>query len=59
MCEPIYEELDGWDEDITMVREYDKLPKNARAYIEKIEQLCNINVSIIGVGPGREQVIYK
>lgn len=59
LCKPIYEELDGWNEDITGIREFDKLPANAQKYIERIEQVCDTKVSIIGVGPGRDQIIYK
>ena len=59
LCEPIYEEFEGWNEDITAVREFNQLPANAKKYIERIEQVCDTTVSIIGVGPGRDQIIYK
>jgi len=58
-CTPVYEEIEGWDEDITGVREYSQLPMAARNYIELIEKYCNIKVNMIGVGPGRDQVIIK
>lgn len=57
-CEPIYEELDGWNEDITNVRRYEDLPENAKKYIDKIEKICDVKVSMIGVGPDRDQNIY-
>lgn len=58
-CEPIYEELDGWKEDITEVENYEDLPKNAKAYINRIEELTNLPVSIVSVGPKRKQTIIR
>lgn len=57
--EPIYEELKGWDEDITKVRSYDELPKNAKKYIEFIENYLGINVYLVSVGPERSQNIIR
>jgi adenylosuccinate synthase len=54
-CEPIYEELPGWKEDITGVRSLDKLPENARHYIERITQLTGIPLTMFSVGPDRDQ----
>lgn len=54
-CEPIYEELPGWDEDITGVRSLDELPENARHYLERVSQLTGIPLSIFSVGPDRTQ----
>ena len=59
LCEPIYEELSGWEEDISAVRNFADLPKAAQAYITRIEELCDTKVCMIGVGPGREQNIIK
>jgi adenylosuccinate synthase len=56
---PIYEEHDGWWEDITKIRVFDELPENARRYIERVEHLCGARVSLIGVGPGREENIIR
>lgn len=56
-CEPIYIEVDGWMEDISKVKSYDELPLNTKNYIKKIEEITNIKVSIISVGPDREQTI--
>lgn len=56
-CEPVYEEFDGWDETIKDARDYDSLPENAKTYIKKIEQFTDTRVSIISVGPGRDQTI--
>jgi adenylosuccinate synthase len=56
-CEPVYEELPGWKEDITGVRDLNDLPENARHYIERITQLTGIPMSIFSVGPDREQTV--
>ena len=56
-AEPIYEELDGWTEDITTCRNFDDLPKNTQAYVNRLEELCGARISGIGVGPSREQSI--
>lgn len=54
-CEPVYEELPGWSEDITGIRNINDLPENALRYIERITQLTGIPLSIFSVGPDREQ----
>jgi adenylosuccinate synthase len=54
---PIYEELDGWTEDITGCRDFDDLPKNTQAYVNRLEEICGARISGIGVGPSREQSI--
>lgn len=56
---PIYEELPGWPDDIAGARTFAALPANARAYIERIEQLAGARISAIGVGPGREQTVVR
>lgn len=57
--EPVYEELKGWKEDVTMTRSYDELPENARKYIEFIEEYLGINVYLVSVGPERNQNIIR
>ncbi|MBP3039243.1 adenylosuccinate synthase [Bacillaceae bacterium Marseille-Q3522] len=54
-CEPVYEELPGWTEDITGCRTLSELPANARHYIERVSQLTGIPLSIFSVGPDRTQ----
>ncbi|WP_007024529.1 adenylosuccinate synthase [Saccharomonospora iraqiensis] len=56
---PIYEELPGWAEDISGCRSFADLPANARAYVERLEELMGARISAIGVGPGREQTIVR
>ena len=54
---PIYEYFDGWSEDITGVREFDDLPKNAQAYVRTLEEMAGAPISAIGVGPGRDETL--
>jgi adenylosuccinate synthase len=54
---PVYEELPGWWEDLSHCRTLDQLPPNARAYVARVEELCEARISAIGVGPGRDQTI--
>ena len=56
-CTPVYEEMLGWEEDITGAREKDQLPEQARAYLDSIEKITGVPVSIVSVGPGREETI--
>ena len=56
---PIYEELPGWWEDLSECRTFADLPRNAQAYVERIEELAQARVSAIGVGPGRDQTIVR
>ncbi|MBR3848298.1 MAG: adenylosuccinate synthase [Oscillospiraceae bacterium] len=58
-CTPVYEEFDGFDEDISNVRKYEDFPESIKTYIEAVEKACGCPVSIIGVGPDREQIVYK
>ncbi|MBI5930051.1 MAG: adenylosuccinate synthase [Chloroflexi bacterium] len=57
LVEPIYETLPGWSEDIMQVRRWEDLPLNARRYVERISQLLGIPVSMISVGPERDQMV--
>ena len=54
-AQPLYEYLDGWWEDISECRTFDDLPKNAQAYVLRLEELSGAPVSVVGVGPGREE----
>ncbi len=56
-CRPIYETLPGWSEDISNIRKIEDLPKNTRNYLSHIEELTEIPIDIISVGPGREETI--
>jgi len=56
---PIYEEFPGWQEDITGVREFADLPKNAQDYVLAIEAMSGSRISAIGVGPGRDAIVVR
>ena len=58
-CEPVYEEFEGWTEDLTAVENYDDLPENAKKYVEKIEELTGVSVDMVSVGPKRTQTIVR
>ncbi len=58
-CKPVYETLAGFDEDISGVKKYEDLPENAKKYIEYIEKQIGCRISMIGVGPDRNQCIYR
>jgi adenylosuccinate synthase len=58
-AEPVYETVPGWQEDITAVTDFRKLPENAQKFIGRIEKLTGIPVTIIGVGPRRSQTIFR
>lgn len=56
-CQPVYEEMDGWTEDITKARDIKELPLNTRRYIERIEHLAGVKLALVSVGAGREETI--
>jgi adenylosuccinate synthase len=56
---PIYEEFDGWTDDITGVRQFDDLPANARAYVLGVEAISGCRISAIGDGPGRDAIVVR
>ena len=58
-AEPVYETLPGWKVDITGVTTYGDLPEQARAYVERIEQLADAPVTWVSVGPAREQTLIR
>jgi adenylosuccinate synthase len=55
--EPVYEELDGFDEDITGARTLEALPENARRYLRRMETLAGVDIGLVSVGPRREETI--
>jgi adenylosuccinate synthase len=56
-CQPVYEEMDGWTEDISSARDISELPRNARRYIERLERLADTKVIMVSVGAGRNETI--
>jgi adenylosuccinate synthase len=58
-AKPIYEEFDGWWEDISACRSFDELPAAAQRYVLALEEMSGTRISGIGVGPGREATIVR
>ncbi|WP_238919002.1 adenylosuccinate synthase [Clostridium sp. YIM B02555] len=56
-CEPIYEEFDGWDDSVADVRSYEELPENVKKYLARISEFTETKISIVGVGPKRDQTM--
>ena len=56
-CVPHYEELDGWDENLSKAGSFDALPANARTYVKRLEELIGVKISIVSVGPERNSTI--
>ena len=56
-CQPIYEELDGWQESISGIRNFEKLPRGARNYMSRLEDLLSCPISLVSVGADRRQII--
>ena len=55
--EPVYEELPGWQQDISGIRKYEELPLNARRYVERLSEVTGVPLGVVSVGPGRDQTI--
>ena len=56
-CEPVYEEFEGWGEEVADARSYDELPENAKKYLKRIEEFTDTKISIVSVGPKRDQTM--
>ena len=58
-AEPVYEQFEGWREDISGVTRLEDLPRAARVYVDAVEKLGGVPVTAVGVGPGREQTLLR
>jgi adenylosuccinate synthase len=56
-CKPVFEEMPGWKEDISKVRDYKHLPANAKKYLDRLAEISKAKISLVSVGPEREQII--
>ena len=56
-CEPIFEEFDGWGDEVADARSYDELPENAKKYLKKIEEFTQTRIAYVSVGPKRDQTM--
>jgi len=59
LCEPVLTEFAGWDEDISAILDYDKLPENAKKYVAYIEEQLGIKAMLVSVGPDRAQTMIR
>src|SRR5574344_339301 len=57
--EPVYETYKGWGKDISKITKYEDLPINAKKYLESLEEILGTPISIVSVGPNRDQTIFK
>ena len=55
--EPVYETFEGWKEDISKIRDYDKLPAKTKTYLERMAEVTGIKLGIVSVGPNRDETI--
>lgn len=58
-CEPVYEEFDGFDADISHCKSFDELPEVCKKYILKLEELCECKIAMVGIGPDRSQILER
>ncbi len=58
-CEPVYESVPGWSAPTAGATAYSALPKEAKAYLERIEQLAGVPVHIVSTGPARDAVVMR
>ncbi len=58
-CKPVYEEFEGFNEDISGLTEYDQLPENCKKYIARLEEVCECRVAMVGNGPDRTQILER
>ncbi|MGH7850364.1 MAG: adenylosuccinate synthase [Thermodesulfobacteriota bacterium] len=57
-CEPVYEDIEGWKEDISTVTDFSELPLHARNYIRKLEQLTGVTIYAVSLGASREKILF-
>lgn len=58
-CEAVYEEMPGWQEDLTGINQFNQFPEQAKKYLQRIEELTGVPVTLLAVGPGRNQTILR
>lgn len=58
-CKPIYDTLKGFDDDISACKDFESLPEACKAYINRLEELCDCKIAMIGNGPDRTQIIER
>ena len=59
LCEPVYEEVEGFTGDLSQCKTYDELPQVCKDYIKRLEEVCGCPVIMVGVGPARSQNLER
>ncbi len=58
-CSPVYEEIEGYEGDLSNCKKFEDMPEKAQAYVKRLEELCGCPIKFLGIGPGRDQIIYR
>ena len=58
-CTPIYKTVPGWAEDVSSAKTYDELPENTKRFVETVEKVAGVPVTILSVGRRRDQTIFR
>ena len=58
-CEPVYEDIPGWQQSTVGVKDYNALPVNAQRYLQRIEQICGVPIDVVSTGPERDETIVR
>lgn len=58
-CQPVYQTLPGWSEDVTEIKEYSRLPGNAQRFVETVEALIGVPITTVSTGRRRDQTIFR
>ena len=58
-AKPVYEEFKGWKSDISQIKDFDELPQEARDYVSRLEELVKVPITMLSVGPSRDQTIVR
>ena len=56
-CKPVFEEHDGWKQDLSGITDASQLPPKAKAYLDRVAELAGARISLLGIGPAREQTL--
>ena len=58
-CEPVYEDIPGWQQSTVGLKKYGELPVNAQRYLQRIEQICGVPIDVVSTGPERDETIVR
>jgi adenylosuccinate synthase len=58
-CEPVYEDIPGWQQSTVGLTDFTQLPLNAQRYLKRMEEICGVPIDVVSTGPGREETIVR